>query len=1008
MAPSLLALPWYGAGDTILTEPLVLCGIGEFSRKEVQNAGNAFWTRYEQPFMKGGKGRHQQDAASPDKDDKVETERERTFREKREKKQRESRGKDGGLLKMSDDLKGKDLYALLEVEAGATCEDIKKSYRKLVLVHHPDKMADPTDEQKAHFLLIQAAFEIVNDPTARRRYESTLDFDDSIPTGFGRGKLAEADFYETFAPVFKRNMRWSARPKVPDLGDDSTPIDAVKAFYDFWYEFESWRDPLAMAEKEEVELHNLEDAECREEKRWMERENGRVAKKLGAEERERMLTLVKVAEKNDPRMIRYKEEVFQQKEAGKNARAAALKAEQDKKDAEAKVRAEKAEVKRKVEEVQRLEDKKRKEEIKNALKVARQRLRSLHKAAENSVRHAVHADQLQGVCLRLDTNELNDFCKVLEAEFEKASSDFSSIIELLHGEIEKCGATPIADPSVDPNGKGSDGTSTASGESEDEAPSESDLSPSKVARELTPEELEQQRLRKISEEVEEKARQERRAEEQRKKKEIQRKAEAEREAARRKQEKKESESAKKDVQKAQKQEEQKAKQAEEQRQKSLKQSEEQRAASLAEESERKRLHEEQLLARAFESDRLQRLAVAESYEEGLLEVAFKSTLLQEGSETPNLALTFALRQIAAGLPPPAANKADAADQARRDVEEFVVDLALGCLSAEGGAGAAPEDARARLGRSLALAVRPPLGMPELTKDVKVAVKKQRQRIRTAALNLLRSLQPADAPVAPPAAAAKVPASETPPKPEAVEAGTELIVAVETTLFESPTSYTDLGVVAQGKVVVATGAPVEAEGFYMVPIKPRGAVELQNVRAVAVPKAKAKSKGQGAVKPQPLKKADEPELEGRLKDFVRLSALGPDCMEEAEDEFLQACYGGFDPIAALAELESSKCKATEGDAPQAVDQKAPAAKAGKKAAKVAQPEEDLDALLQEFGVKTTASKSKNKGKKERTSWRGGTTSASNGAMATMTATTATSTSSPGTRHHGLTNRLMKLA
>merc|ERR1712039_20535 len=110
------------------------------------------------------------------------------------------------------------------------------------------------------------------------------------------------------------------------LGDESTDMDKVKAFFDFWYDFESWRDPLAIAEKEEIELHNLEEAECREEKRWMERENAKVAKKIAQGERDRIADLVKVAEKNDPRMIAYRQQVRQQKEEEKARKEAAARA----------------------------------------------------------------------------------------------------------------------------------------------------------------------------------------------------------------------------------------------------------------------------------------------------------------------------------------------------------------------------------------------------------------------------------------------------------------------------------------------------------------------------------------------------------------------------------------------------------------------------------------------------------------------------------------------------------
>ena len=39
---------------------------------------------------------------------------------------------------------------------------------------------DPTEVQRKHFLLVQEAFEILSDTQIRRRYESTLEFDDWV------------------------------------------------------------------------------------------------------------------------------------------------------------------------------------------------------------------------------------------------------------------------------------------------------------------------------------------------------------------------------------------------------------------------------------------------------------------------------------------------------------------------------------------------------------------------------------------------------------------------------------------------------------------------------------------------------------------------------------------------------------------------------------------------------------------------------------------------------------
>lgn len=81
--------------------------------------------------------------------------------------------------------KRKDYYKILGIEKTATETEIKKAYRKLAIVHHPDK--NPDDESAAErFKEIQEAHETLSDPSKRERYDSGADLQDPADM-FGGG-----------------------------------------------------------------------------------------------------------------------------------------------------------------------------------------------------------------------------------------------------------------------------------------------------------------------------------------------------------------------------------------------------------------------------------------------------------------------------------------------------------------------------------------------------------------------------------------------------------------------------------------------------------------------------------------------------------------------------------------------------------------------------------------------------------------------------------------------------
>jgi DnaJ family protein C protein 2 len=221
-----------------------------------------------------------------------------------------SKGKKGRLQK--------DYYGYLGLGNSrwqATSKDIERAYKNIALRFHPDKCAGTGASEREReaveerFKLIGEAYEVLTDTRKRREFDSVDGGDDNLPTS-----CEESKFYETFAPAVERMARWSARKPVPMLGDENTPYNEVEKFYRFWHQFKSWR------EFPQDDEYDLEDAEGREHKRWMQKENEKMRKKAKQEESQRIRTFVQTMESLDPRVLEKKEADRKRREEKKEAR----------------------------------------------------------------------------------------------------------------------------------------------------------------------------------------------------------------------------------------------------------------------------------------------------------------------------------------------------------------------------------------------------------------------------------------------------------------------------------------------------------------------------------------------------------------------------------------------------------------------------------------------------------------------------------------------------------------
>mmetsp|Transcript_9171 Transcript_9171/g.8245 ORF Transcript_9171/g.8245 Transcript_9171/m.8245 type:complete len:600 (+) Transcript_9171:60-1859(+) len=241
-----------------------------------------------------------------------------------------------------------DYYALLGIkqyEMNINQDGIKRAYRKVSLLMHPDKA--PVEHRKqaeARYKLIQKAFDTLSDPYEKQKYDSQIEFDDSIPDVIQMANIAlpnkdiqdldkmaselendsdyeencklfqssamenrlhvkEDEFYKLFETYFKKWSRYSNKKGLSTMGNAKSSDEFVKRFYESWRKFKSWR---LFLHEEEIKDNVMDPntAENNKEKKWMIKENQMLQAPFKKEESMAIEQMVESAYIRDPRITR--------------------------------------------------------------------------------------------------------------------------------------------------------------------------------------------------------------------------------------------------------------------------------------------------------------------------------------------------------------------------------------------------------------------------------------------------------------------------------------------------------------------------------------------------------------------------------------------------------------------------------------------------------------------------------------------------------------------------------
>ncbi|TFK50070.1 DnaJ-domain-containing protein [Heliocybe sulcata] len=245
-----------------------------------------------------------------------------------------------------------DYYAVLEVDEAASADDIRRSFRRLALIHHPDKNQDDVDGATKRFAAIQQAYEVLSDEQERAWYDShraslapepdaETVFEDikkgaAPPRARDRGLTVRhlAPFFDAsiwssyrdddngFFTIYRNLFNRLAHDEsfyndvtLPSFGNSTWPwvpaakgeeMTAARTFYNFWTNFATSK------EFEWMEAWDLTSAPDRRVRRIMERDNKKARDDARREYNDTVRSLALFIRKRDPR---YKSHLARQAEA---------------------------------------------------------------------------------------------------------------------------------------------------------------------------------------------------------------------------------------------------------------------------------------------------------------------------------------------------------------------------------------------------------------------------------------------------------------------------------------------------------------------------------------------------------------------------------------------------------------------------------------------------------------------------------------------------------------------